>query len=159
MDRYETLAHELFASMDRHKKGPPHEEVSRTMRGEMAVLCLLMNEGKAMTAGELSRTLSMTTSRIAAVLGSLEKKGMLVRMPDETDKRRVLAALTPQGRTVCQRRKAHAHEHMALMLRWLGEDDAAHFVRIMKRIHEYMPDHPLQGGDEFCESKKEESAE
>lgn len=139
MDRYDMLAEELMQSMDRHKKGPPHEEVSAAMRGEMAVMRLLMTEGKPMTAGELSRSLSMTTSRIAAVLGSLEKKGMLVRTADDADRRRVLAALTNEGKNLCQKRRAHAKRHMTDMLASLGEEDAMHFVRIMKRIHEIMP--------------------
>lgn len=161
MDRYESLAHELFESLDRHKKGPPHEEVSKTMRGEMAVLRLLMNEGAPMTAGEMSRALSMTTSRMAAVLGALEKKGMLVRKADEADKRRVLAVLTQQGRALCEERKAHARRDMTQMLRRLGQEDAEHFVRIMKRIHEYIPEHPprMEDGENSDENKKEETAE
>ena len=142
MDRYEMLACELMQALDRHRKAPPHEEVSATMRGEMAVMRLLMTEGVPMTAGELSRTLSMTTSRIAAVLGSLEKKGMLLRMPDETDKRRVLAVLTEKGKAFCQARRDHAKKDITAMLTRLGEEDAVHFVRIMKRIHEIMPDGP-----------------
>lgn len=151
MNRYEMLACELMQALDQHKKGPPHEEVSATMRGEMAVLRLLMMQGEPMTAGELSRTLSMTTSRIAAVLGSLEKKGLLMRMPDETDRRRVLAALTEQGRAECKARRAHALRDMTAMLTRLGEEDAVHFVRIMKRIHEIMPDRPSG-----CKEEKEE---
>lgn len=142
MNQYEMLASELMQSLDKHRKGPPHENVSATMRGEMAVMRLLMTEGEPMTAGELSRTLSMTTSRIAAVLGSLEKKGMLERRTDETDKRRVLAVLTEQGKDVCRARRAHALQDMTATLTCLGEEDAAHFVRIMKRIHELMPAHP-----------------
>lgn len=140
MDRYEMLACELMQALDQHKKGPPHEEVSQTMRGEMAVLRLLMTQGEPMTAGELSRTLSMTTSRIAAVLGSLEKKGMLLRMADEADRRRVLAVLTKKGKAFCQARRDHAKRDITAMLTRLGEEDAVHFVRIIKRIHEIMPD-------------------
>ncbi|MBQ8620043.1 MAG: winged helix DNA-binding protein [Clostridia bacterium] len=151
MDRYEMLACELMQALDQHKKGPPHEEVSQTMRGEMAVLRLLMTEGEPMTAGELSRTLSMTTSRIAAVLGTLEKKGMLVRMADEADRRRVLAVLTKKGKAFCQARRDHARRDITSLLTRLGEEDAVHFVRIMKRIHEIMPD-----GPSGCKTDKEE---
>ena len=42
------------------------------MRGEMAVLRLLAVEKQPLLAGEISKKLSMTTSRIAAVLNSLE---------------------------------------------------------------------------------------
>ena len=138
MQRYEALAMELMRSLDQRIKSPPQEEISAAMRGEMAVLRLLAQKGKPMTAGEISRTLGMTTSRMAAVLGSLEKKEMILRRADEGDRRRVLAALTEQGSMFCQRRRQEVAAHMAQMLAYLGEEDAAHFVRIMKRTHEFM---------------------
>ena len=142
MQRYEALVQELMASLDQKIKSPPQEEISAAMRGEMAVLRLLAREGKPMTAGEISRTLGMTTSRIAAVLGSLEKKMMVLRQADENDRRRVLVTLTQQGSTCCQQRRQEVMEHMTQMLAYLGEEDAAHFVRIMKRMHEFMHKRP-----------------
>lgn len=142
MNSYEALALELMDSLDKKKKGPPNEEISATMRGEMAVLRLLDHAQQPMAAGEISKTLSMTTSRIAAVLGSLEKKAMILRHTDALDKRRVLVTLTHQGSAFCQARKKEALCHMTALLAHLGEEDAAHFVRIMKRIHEFMPEKP-----------------
>ena len=56
-----------------------------------------------MTAGELSSRLSMATSRVAAVLGSLEKKGLLERENDAVDRRRVLVSLTQAGEALCEK--------------------------------------------------------
>lgn len=156
MDAYRALAEELMLSLDRKHKAPPHEEISRTMRGEMAVLRLLVENGESMTAGEISRELRMKTSRIAAVLGSLEKKDMILRSPDAHDRRRVQVALTKKGSACCQRRRQQAVEDMTAMLAHLGHEDAVHFVRIMKRIHEFMPAHPPCIQDE--EEEKEETA-
>lgn len=139
MEPYRTLACEMMEAMDRCKKGPPHKEISATMRGEMAVLYLLENESISMTAGEISRTLEMTTSRIAAVLGSLEKKEMILRQTDPTDKRRVLVTLTQQGSSFYRRRRQEVLEQMTEMLCFLGEEDAEHFVRIMKRLKIFNP--------------------
>jgi len=151
MNAYEALALDLMDSLDKNIKNPPHEEISATMRGEMAVLRLLAREGQPIAAGEISRTLGMTTSRIAAVLGSLEKKNLILRQADASDKRRVLVTLTPQGNVFFLARKQEALRDTAAMLARLGQEDAAHFVRILKRIHELMPEQPL------C--KKEESAD
>lgn len=142
MAYYESLAEELMRSLDSRPKGPPGGEISAAMRGEMAVLRLLKREEKPLPAGEISRALSMTTSRIAAVLGSLEKKGMILRQVDAADKRRVLVTLTQKGGACCQRRRQEVLSHMTEMLRYLGEEDAAHFVRIMKRTHEFMQERP-----------------
>lgn len=142
MDYFETLAEEMMRSMDQRIKSPPQEEISASLRGEMAVLRLLRREEKPLPAGEISRMLSMTTSRIAAVLGSLEKKGMILRKADEADKRRVLVTLTDKGDAFCLKRRQEVINHMAEMLENLGEEDAAHFVRIMKRTHAFMQARP-----------------
>lgn len=155
MDTYGTLAEELMCSFDQKKKGPPHEEISAAVRGEMAVLRLLEQEESIMTAGEISRTLGMTTSRIAAVLGSLEKKAMIIRRPDKQDKRRVLVTLTGSGSAFCRRRREDALQDMKALLEYLGEEDAAHFVRIMKRVHEFIPDHPPRISDDIHQQKEE----
>ena len=142
MDRYKELALELICEMDKKHKGPPHEEVGAVVRGEMAVLRLLDKEKRSMSAGDISRLLSMTTSRVAAVLNSLQKKEMILRDTDAEDKRRVLVTLTDSGRDFCKERREQAISDMTALLAGLGEEDAAHFVRIMKRIHEIMPGPP-----------------
>jgi len=103
---------------------------------------LLARAEKPMTAGEISRMLGMTTSRTAAVLGSLEKKEMILRASDERDKRRVLVTLTQQGGVFCAKRRQEVAAHMVRMFAYLGEEDAEHFVRIMKRTHAYMQKRP-----------------
>lgn len=135
MEKYEALARELFASLNQHKKGPPLGEVNAAVRGEMAVMRLLALDSGAVSAGEISRRLGMTTSRIAAVLGALEKKGLIIRASDEDDHRRVLVKLTEAGMAASRQRQQQAVCDMAALLAHLGEEDAEHFVRIMKRIH------------------------
>ena len=155
MNEYEALAKELMLSIQQHRKAPPHEQISAAMRGEMAVLRLLEREGVPMTAGDISRRLGMTTPRIAAVLGALEKKGMVLRQIDEHDKRRVLVSLTDKGCKFCQQKKELVLKEMTRMLEKLGSEDAAHFVRITKRIHELVPASPPGMND----PDKEESAD
>lgn len=139
MELYTSLAKDLLEALDRKKKGPPHEDVSASMRGEMAVMRMLADEGQPVTAGSISSTLHMTTSRIAAVLGSLQKKELIERICDETDKRRVLVTLTDKGLSFCKKRKQRVIHDMSYMFSQLGEEDARHFVRLMKRVHDIMP--------------------
>lgn len=142
MERYEALAAELFAVLSKKHRRPPHEEVSAALRGEMAVLRLLDEEKCSLTAGDISRLLHMTTSRIAAVLNALQKKGLILRGRDGADKRCVLVTLTDKGRELCGERRRKAIGDVVQMLSCLGEEDAAHFVRIMGRIQSILPDHP-----------------
>lgn len=142
MELYSSLARELLEALDHKKKRPPHGDMSASMRGEMAVMCMLANEEKPVTAGSISSTLHMTTSRIAAVLGSLQKKKLIERICDEKDKRRVLVTLTDEGMDFCKKRKQHIIDDMSYMLSQLGEEDARQFVRLMKRVHDIMPPPP-----------------
>ena len=139
MDPYQRMALELFTAMEQSTRHLHHLEVNASMRGEMAVMRMLEQEHGALTAGELSRLLEMTTSRIAAVLGALEKKGLIVRCADQADRRRVLVTLTESGRAMCRMKRQRLLGRMTRFLAELGEEDAAHFVRLMKRAKELLP--------------------
>ena len=129
------LTEELVRLLDEYPREARDNRFSSTLRGEMAVMRLLHNSRQKMTAGELSSRLDMTTSRIAAVLGSLEKKGLLERENDAVDRRRVLVSLTQAGEALCEKRKAHFKSKIALLLSILG-DDAPEFVRLLGRMFE-----------------------
>lgn len=134
MERYEALAREFFEAADRANLSPPVDRVRETMRGEAAVMRLLMRERRSLTPGEICRLLGMTSSRVAAVLASLEKKGMVARKSDETDRRRMPATLTASGLAFCRRRQRLAVAEFSALLCALGEEDAAQFVRILLRV-------------------------
>ena len=134
MTNYSALAQELLHALDATGPRPPHEDISQTQRGEMAVLRLLAREQRLMLAGEISRSLSMTTSRIAAVLNSLEKKEMIARLPDPADRRRVAVALTARGEDFCRARRREAERDFTHLLERLGEDDARQFVHLLGRV-------------------------
>ena len=96
------LTEEMTRLLDEHPREARENRFSASLCGEMAVMRLLHNgTKKKMTAGELSSRLSMTTSRVAAVLGSLEKKGLLERENDAVDRRCVLVSLTQAGEALC----------------------------------------------------------
>ena len=139
MDTYEALAERMLASMDKHRHMPP-EPVSSTIRGEMAVLHLLSQEGRGLNAGEIAGMLRMTTSRIAAVLNSLEKKGMILRLCDPADKRRVLVTLTSRGMAYCLEKRREAKAHMTRLLSRLTEEEAETFTRLAIKLFDFAPE-------------------
>jgi len=134
MDIYAEMAEEILCAMDASRHRPPHEELSHTLRGEMAVLRLLSMENRPLLAGDISKGLSMTTSRIAAVLNSLEKKALIVRGADADDRRRVVVRLTPEGEALCRERRAMARRDFTWMLEQLGEEDARRFTDLLRRV-------------------------
>lgn len=130
------LTKEMTRLLDEHPRAARDNRFSAIMCGEMAVMRLLHSGSKQkMTAGELSSRLGMTTSRVAAVLGSLEKKGLLERENDEVDRRRVLVSLTQAGDALCEKRRQHFMKKISMLLSMLG-DDAPEFVHLLGRVFE-----------------------
>ena len=150
------LTEEMVRLLDEHPREARDNRFSATMCGEMAVMRLLHNgEKKKMTAGELSSRLSMTTSRIAAVLGSLEKKGLLERENDEVDRRRVLVSLTQAGDALCEKRRQHFMKKISMLLTMLG-DDAPDFVRLLGRVFEITSTEAFRQCDCIIDEDKED---
>lgn len=139
MERYEALAREFFEALDASSSVPSNDRVSETMRGEAAVMRLLMRQEKSLTPGEIGKLLGMTSSRVAAVMNTLEKKGLVLREGDAQDRRRVRVTLTEQGKVFCRHKQRCAVGDLSTLLSQLGEEDAALFVRLSRRVMEMMP--------------------
>ena len=79
---------------------------------------------------------------LAAVLGALEKKGLIVRSVDERDKRRVLVTPTERGLSLGRRKKQNLINAISYTFEQIGERDAREFVRLMKRVYDILPPPP-----------------
>jgi MarR family 2-MHQ and catechol resistance regulon transcriptional repressor len=64
---------------------------------EFAVLEMLYHKG-AMPLGEIASRVLLTTGSVTHVVDQLEKKGLVVRIPCEKDRRVLYADLTEEGR-------------------------------------------------------------
>lgn len=148
------LTEEMERLLSDHRREARDDRFSATMRGEMAVMRLLHESRQKMTAGEISSKLDMTTSRVAAVLGSLEKKNLLKRESDAEDRRRVLVTLTEKGDVFCEKRRQHFIKKISMLLLMLG-DDAPTFVRLLGRVFEIISSPEFKQCDQ-CEIEKED---
>lgn len=60
--------------------------------------CLdILEQGGSMSAGDLARASRLTTGAITAVIDRLERAGYARRVPDPSDRRRVLVEATPKA--------------------------------------------------------------
>src|SRR5262245_50308141 len=62
---------------------------------DMKALSALVLEGP-MTAGQLTKRLSLTTGAVTSVIDRLERQRLVRRMPDPTDRRKVIVAVNEQ---------------------------------------------------------------
>ena len=117
-------------------------EIKRSGQGETGVLqTLLENETnektkKRLSAGDLCSKLSLTSGRMALTLKSLEKKHLIIRYSDETDKRRTLVKLTEKGRLCAEITKKKINEAVNRIIEKLGEKNAAEFINMLAALAE-----------------------
>jgi DNA-binding MarR family transcriptional regulator len=86
------------------------------------------------TPKEISQYLGVTPARVAVLLKSLEKQGLIDKRPQDEDKRFFVVCLTKQGVELLAQRKENFVFNMCALLQDLGEEDAANYVRIMKKV-------------------------
>jgi DNA-binding MarR family transcriptional regulator len=64
-----------------------------------------LDKNDAATAGEIAETARLSPASVTAMLDDLEREGIVTRVRSDADRRRVLVALTDDGRTVLNKRR------------------------------------------------------
>lgn len=100
-----------------------------------------------MNPSDLAERLGYTRPRMTRILDSLEAKGYVRRVPDEQDRRRVIAYCTEKGHS-------HAHDHsssgvssLAATLQKMGEHDARELLRGLEAAYSLTYDKDITIGD------------
>ena len=127
---YRELAADFLKCLHAMRKAGPHHNINESLRGEtFALQYIFLHEGPVLP-GEISSEMGISSARIAAALNSLERKGLVTRRIDFSDRRRILVELTEKG---VESAKAHGNElldNTTKLLSALSEEDAREFVRI-----------------------------
>ena len=131
---YQKLAEELLdlrAQMPRIKM---ERQMAEHMRGEIMALDFLASSDSEVHPKDISKALSLTSARIAAILNSLERQGYLTRNPDPNDSRQLIVQITEAGKEVVRKRREDLTKRTASMLEALGAEDAENYVRIQRKL-------------------------
>jgi DNA-binding MarR family transcriptional regulator len=112
------------------------EQIGRSGKGELFILRYLYKKDAPVLPSEISEAMCASTSRISAVLGSLEKKGQIHRETDRSNRRNILVTITDNGRSRIRADLKILREQMITILSEMGEPDAADLVRLLKRFLE-----------------------
>lgn len=117
------------------------QQASQLTGGESGVLFCLYRSGEA-RPGQISQRIHLSSARVTIVLNALERQGMVNRIPDKEDRRRVNISLTPAGKRYVEALFAKITAEVDQLLDYLGPEDSEAFLSILER---------LEG---FCQSKK-----
>ena len=132
------MAEEMLGHMDTLNQCRPQKKLNDGMRGEAFVLhYVIFHEGPVLPS-EISQFMHISTARVAAALNNLERKGLIKRSIDPSDRRRILVTLTEQGQAFANRQREDMLSHTEQMIRRLGEQDARELVRLVGRVAEVM---------------------
>ena len=130
-------AKKFVRSTNRIRRNNGQKMIDETTRGESFVIIYLLQKNRCALPSEISGEMSISTARIAAVLNSLEAKGLITRRIDAGDRRKILVSLTEAGRGQAEKCENILTSRAENILRWLGERDAAELLRIMERLENY----------------------
>jgi len=136
---YEELAKDFLKSMHEVQKARHQKFLQEGIQGESIILYHIRKHSEVIP-GQISDAMGISSARVAAVLNSLEGKGLITREIDSGDRRRIIVKLTPKGCEQAEEQRKRNIEMIKDILMRLGETDAKEYVRITGRLAEVLSD-------------------
>lgn len=121
--------------MAKHAPGQK-EEKHMLPHGEFGLLAYLYFQHDGANVGELTDFLQVTSGRTASALNSLERKGLVKRLIDKSDNRRICVYLTDKGRQIVMDEYNNSIKHITNFFEKLDDKDSEDYLRIMKKVLE-----------------------
>lgn len=131
---YTELANELLELRPLISQASASQKMSEMFRGEVFVLNYLMMHKCMAYPKELSKTMFVSTARIAALLKHMEEKGLITRQADLHDSRQIIVSITEKGLHVIEEKHSEVLNSVVQMLKMLGPEDAREYIRIQSKI-------------------------
>ena len=110
-----------FMAHQRHKWAAQCQAFGLSMT-HFQVLAILDADGPT-PMGRLAEQLDVGLSNVSGIVGRLEERGVVVRVHDESDRRMVLAELTPAGVEMLQHVEDTRMAHMRRLVGLLSEHE------------------------------------
>lgn len=115
------------------KQSRDHDMRPNVRNGQARCLYIIKMEG-TINQRRLSEILNIRPTSLSETIKRLEEKGMINRIPDETDKRTYIISLTEKGNDEMEQiRKSYASEHKE-WLNGLTNEELESFFEILTKI-------------------------
>ncbi len=132
---YNKKAEEIFETLTKRKKYIG-ELSSNISQGESGVLLYLLNANSNVSQSELSENLGVTMPRIVAVINTLQKKELIEKNVDSTDKRKSIISITNKGKDNIIKKKKDAIKFIENVIKELDEQEIEQYIAISKKIEQ-----------------------
>ena len=90
--------------------------------------------GDGMRQSELADALGVRAASLSEMLSKMEARGLVTRTPDETDRRRVIVRLTPEGEALRAKRQAGRARHAEELFGALSETEKQTLARLLETV-------------------------
>ncbi|MFJ3309482.1 MarR family winged helix-turn-helix transcriptional regulator [Streptomyces sp. NPDC086549] len=105
-------------------------------RPSMTILVILDTAERPLRVGEIATRMQVVGPHVTRHLNTLEKQGIVKRVPDPDDQRARLIALTPSGQRLVDRYTAVIDSWFTAALAKWPDRDRTEFVRLLGRMVE-----------------------
>ena len=108
----------------------PDEGVSEGYRRIFRTLCV--RDG--LTQVELARAAGLTSPSVSAALNKMEADGLVSRVPDQKDRRKVYVFITEKGRERDRELIGRCREVENVMMRGVSEEERSELIGVLRRM-------------------------
>jgi DNA-binding MarR family transcriptional regulator len=129
-----TVANELRPVLLRLARGLRKETEQLGVTSRQVTLLWLVRENQGMSLRELAAEEGISAPALSGHVDRLEKAGLLARIRDESDRRRVGLALTGEGVRLLKRVRARRTTWLAERLRGLDDAELAALERAIEPL-------------------------
>jgi DNA-binding MarR family transcriptional regulator len=112
-----------------------HHRLSQAGRQALAVL---EGAGQPLSPTTLAERLIVTTASVTSLLDTLERRGLVQRRPDPTDRRRLLVALTDDGRALVEQFLPEVVALQTAVMAGLSETQRLQLLRLLAKVRDGM---------------------
>lgn len=146
MKRTEQQLAEIFESMFAIKRGILSMQRLKLSSapftippGQMGVVFAL-EQFQPLTVKEVAQKLAISSSAATQLVDILVEKGVILRSPHPSDRRKVCLTLSPKITKEMRQVKGRATEHMRNVFGVLSDAEFAQYLRLTRKVVEALPD-------------------
>lgn len=132
----EEAERELMQMMLKNRHGA-FSKIEKSSKGASIVIKVLDRLGEPTNPKYLADTSNLSTSRIAAVLNNLEKRGLVIRTMDPDDRRRINVSLTEAGKKAAKSEKQEMRAKIIQVFELMGEEDTKKYLELTAKFVGY----------------------
>ncbi|MEG0628569.1 MAG: MarR family winged helix-turn-helix transcriptional regulator [Enterococcus viikkiensis] len=140
----EEAERELMDLMVQNRHGA-FSKIEKSSKGANIVIKALDILGEPANPKFLADTLNLSTARIAAVLGNLEKRGLISRTMDPDDRRKINVSLTEAGKKVAKAEKQEMRTKIIRVFELMGEADTKKYLELTAKFVDYSKKISMEG--------------